>query len=144
MARPTVVTPEKIEAVCSRIEVGSTLNAACAAEGISVRAWLRFMDANEEAAREYSIALKARAEHFEAEHDRIAATAKDKDSAAAARVQLNALEWKMSKLAPSRYGERLDVAVEHKVSLADVMERRRRKLLEENERLGLPGPEDEA
>ncbi len=76
------------------------------------------------------------------EHDRIAKTAKDRDSASAARVQLTALEWKMSKMAPKRYGDRVDMHIDHSVDLASVIERRREKVLEANRSLGLDAPED--
>jgi hypothetical protein len=47
------------------------------------------------------------------------------ESAPADRVKLAALQWRASKLAPKKYGDRVDAKVEHSVSdpLATLMER---------------------
>ena len=86
-------------------------------------------------------ALAARAEWFAAEHDRIRQTAVDRETAAAARVQLNALEFMLSKMAPKRYGDRIDVDVGVRVDLGSVLERRRQRVIEANAQLGIAGPE---
>lgn len=139
MARPSIYTPELVETICSRLEQGEALAVVCRDEMMpGLRTFLRWADEKEEVGTAYTLALRARAEFFEAEHSRIAETAKDKDSAAAARVQLAALEWRMSKLAPKRYGDRLDLNVDHSFDLSAVLDKGRQRVLEANARLGLP------
>lgn len=138
MARPSIFTPELVEAICSRLEQGEALALVCRDEVMpGLRTFLRWADEKEEVGTAYTLALRARAEFFEAEHTRIAETAQDKDSAAAARVQLAALEWRMSKLAPKRYGDRLDLNVDHSFDLSAVLDKGRQRVLEANARLGL-------
>lgn len=139
MARPSIITPEIVEEVCARLEKGEALAAVCReAEMPGLRTFLRWADEKEEVATAYTLALRARAEFFEAEHTRIASTAKDRDSAAAARVQLAALEWRMAKLAPQRYGDRLDLNVDHSFDLSAVLDKGRQRVLEANTARGLP------
>ena len=101
-----------VESICERLAGGEALAAICRGEDMpAVRTFLRWADENDAVADEYGRALAARAEWFTAEHDRIRLTAVDRETAAAARVQLTALEWQMSKMAPKRYGDRLDIDV---------------------------------
>ncbi len=138
MPRPSLYTPEIVEAICSLLEQGDALAEVCRQDAMpGLRTFLRWADEKEEVATAYTLALRARAEFFEAEHTRIANTAKDRDTAAAARVQLAALEWRMSKLAPQRYGDRLDLNVDHSFDLSAVLDKGRQRVLEANSRLGL-------
>lgn len=116
--------------------------AICRGAGMpGVRTVLEWADNNEVFAAMYTRARDAQGEWLDAEIQRIAGTAKDKDSAAAARVQITALTWRASKMAPKRYGDRVDLNVEHSFDLASEMERRRQQVLEQNRKLGLPDPE---
>ncbi len=131
-----------VETICERLASGKALAEICRGKGMpTTRTFLRWADEDEAVAAEYTRALQARAEWFAAEHDRIRKTAIDRDSATAARVQLNGLEWQMSKMAPKRYGDRIDVDVGVKIDLTSILERRRQNVLEANERLGIAGPE---
>lgn len=132
-----------VESICERLAGGESLAAICRDAGMpTTRTFLRWADQDEMIADEYGRALAARAEWFTAEHDRIRVTAVDRESAAAARVQLTALEWQMSKMAPKRYGDRIDVEVGVKVDLTSILDRRRQRVLEANERLGIAGPDE--
>lgn len=142
MARPSTHSPEIVEAVCARLEDGDALAEICRTQGMpKVRTWLDWAARYENVAKAYSVALQARAEFFEAEHTRISKTAVDRDTAAGARVQLAALEWRMAKLAPSRYGDRIDVNVDHTFDLAATLDKGRQRVLDANQRLGLPEPD---
>jgi len=99
---------------------------------------LEWAKTNEAFAAMYASARDAHAEHLDAEIDRIAKTAVDKDTAAAARVQITALTWRASKMAPKRYGDRLDLNVDHSFDLTAVLDKGRQRVLEANARLGLP------
>lgn len=135
--RPTVV-----EAICERLANGESLAAICRDKNMpTTRCFLQWADEHGAVAAEYSRALVARAEWFNAEHDRIRKTAVDRESAAAARVQLAGLEWQMGRMAPKRYGERVDLNVEHSFDLANEINLRRQQVIEANERLGIAPPE---
>lgn len=128
----------------TRLEAGEALASICRDEGMpAVRTFLEWADEKEEVAAAYSRALEARAEWFAGEHDRIRVTAVDRDTAAAARVQLSALEWRMSKMAPKRYGDRLDVNVDHTLDLGSAIDRGRQRLLDarREDDPALPPPE---
>lgn len=134
--------PALVETICERLANGEALAAICRDDGMpTTRTWLRWADEDDAVGAEYSRALQARAEHFAAEHDRIRQTAVDRDSAAAARVQLNGLEFMLSKMAPKRYGERIDVGVGVSLDLTSILDRRRKNVLEANARFGIAGPE---
>lgn len=139
MARPSTYSLEIVETICGRIAEGKSVAEVCRNEDLpALRTFLRWADEREDVAAEYRRALEARSEWQFAEHERIRQTAKDKDSASAARVQLTALEWQMSKMAPKRYGDRIDLTVDHTFDLAAELTRRRQQVLDGNEALGLP------
>ena len=136
-----------VEAICERLAGGEALAAVCRDDAMpTTRTFLRWADEDEAVALEYSRALQARAEWFASEHDRIRKTAVDRESAAAARVQLNGLEFMMSKMAPKRYGDRLDVAVDASFDLGAMIDRGRQRILEARQAgdRALPAPEGEA
>lgn len=135
---PSQCTPELVERICALLEEGNPLAKACPEVGITTRSFLRYCDNDDAVAQEYRLALAARAEWFDAERDRIRLTATDKDSAAAARVQLDCLAWSQQRMAPTRYGDRVSMEVDHKIDLSSVIDRGRQRVLEANARLGLP------
>lgn len=140
MPRLTLYTPELAERIFERLSGGEALAAICADDDMPT-SWsvLKWADKDPEGfGADYRSALEARAEWFLAEHQRIRITAVDRESAAAARVQLIALEWTMSKMAPTRYGDRVNVDVSHQFDLAALLDQRRQKMLDANETLGIP------
>lgn len=138
MARPSTLSLPLVESICTRLEAGEPLAAICRDDGMpAVRTFLGWADSNEEVAGHYSRARDAQGEHLDAEVDRIAKTAVDKDSAAAARVQIAALQWRASKMAPKRYGDRVDLTVDHTFDLAAVLDQRRQRVLDANAKLGI-------
>lgn len=141
MSAPSIYSPEIVATICARIAKGEPVAAVCRTKGMpALCTFLRWADEREDVAAEYSRALEARSEWALAEHERIRKTAVDKDTAAAARVQLTALEWQMSKMAPKRYGDRIDLNVDHSFDLAAALTKGRERVLEGNARVGLPPP----
>jgi hypothetical protein len=134
MARPSTYRPELAETICARLEAGEPLAQICRdAEMPGVRTVLRWADENEEFADQYRRAQQAQAEQLDARIDEIARTAVDKDSAAAARVQITALIWRASKQAPKKYGDRLDVTSNgEKLGLAAELEAARRRVADKS------------
>jgi hypothetical protein len=131
MARPSLYSPELAEAICARLEAGEPLARICRDNGMpGVRTVLQWADEKEDFQAEYSRAHRAQAEQLVARIHDIMETAVDKDSAAAARVQINGLIWIASKQAPKRYGDRLDLNVDHTFDLAAELTKRRQQVLD--------------
>ena len=123
--------PAVVEAICDGLASGKSLASICRAKDMpALRTFLRWCDADADVAADYGRALQARAEWFSAEHDRIRKTAVDRDTAAAARVQLSALEWQMGRMSPRRYGDRIDVDVGANLDLGGILDRARQRVLE--------------
>lgn len=107
-------SPEIADDICEKLEEGMGLNAICQADGMptegAVRYWVqtdhdgfasRFASARERGLQHHADAIIA-----------IADGANDSDSAAAARVQIDARKWVLSKLIPRTYGDRLELSGE--------------------------------
>ena len=123
--------PSVVETICEHLANGKSLASICRSKALpTLRTFLRWCDSDEAVAAEYSRALQARAEWFSAEHDRIRKTAVDRESAAAARVQLSGLEWQMGRMSPRRYGDRLDVSVDANLDIGSILDRARQRAVE--------------
>lgn len=124
--RPSSYTTETAEAICKRLEEGETIKAICASDGMpdweTVRRWLRN---REDFRAQYARAREISAEALEMEIIEVSRKAFDKDSAAAARVQVDALKWIAAKRAPKVYGDKLDVS--HSLDLTSHLEGMRRR-----------------
>ncbi len=107
MGRPSLKTPELIEAICDAIADGQSLRAICEADDMpttqTIRRWLED-DAGFVA--KYARAREAQADVMD---DLILTTAKacDPENAVAARVKIDAFKWRASKLKPKVYGDKL-------------------------------------
>jgi hypothetical protein len=131
MARPSLYSAELAEAICTRLEAGEPLASMCRdCEMPGVRTVLRWADENDTFAAEYRRAQAAQGEWLDAEIQRIAETATDKDTAAAARVQITALTWRASKQAPKKFGDRVDLNVDHSFDLAALIDRGRQRVID--------------
>lgn len=127
----SIYTDELAERICARMEKGEALASICDADDMpNLRTVLRWASDREDFSALYLAAQAAQAERLDAEIDEIAATATDKDSAAAARVKIAAKQWRASKMAPKRFGDRMDVNVDHTFDLASRIARGRQQVLE--------------
>lgn len=107
MGRHSSFTPEIAETICRRIAEGESLRAICEDEGFpsaeTVRRWLA-SDEHEEFRVQYARAREDQADFYADEIIEIADKAED---AAKARLQVDARKWKASKLAPKKYGDKI-------------------------------------
>lgn len=110
MGRPTSYTPEAADRICQAIiegEESGALYKICGREGYpsetSVYKWL---DEHPEFAEKYA---RARELQQDREADNIVVIADDAKDANLARLQIDARKWRASKLAPKKYGDRLDL-----------------------------------
>ncbi|MCE2574830.1 terminase small subunit [Komagataeibacter sp. FNDCR2] len=115
-------TPEIAEEILERLEDGEGLSAICALEGMpsqgAVRHWVQ-TDHDGFAAR-YARARERGLEKHADEIIEIADTARDSDSASAARVRVDARKWILSKLLPKQYGDKINLEHSGEVAMTDV------------------------
>jgi hypothetical protein len=107
MARPSIFTEERATTICDRIAKGESLKAICGDAKMpsetTVRNWLKD---NAEFVRQYACAREAQADFYA---DEIVTIADEATDANIARVRIDARKWKASKLAPKKYGDRLEL-----------------------------------
>lgn len=123
MPRPSTFTNEIADLICERMSEGESLRKICAEPGIpsmsTVFRWLG--DGKNSAFREqYARAREAQADKYADELVDIADEGRNED-AGIIRLRMDARKWAASKLAPKKYGDKLDlthdgeVRHEHKV-----------------------------
>lgn len=108
--RPTKFTRELANDICRRIMNGESLRQICADDHMpdrtTVHAWL---SENEEFSNHYAHARDIQADTYADDITAIADEAVDRDTAAAAKVRVDARKWVASKLKPKKYGDKLDL-----------------------------------
>jgi hypothetical protein len=114
LARPTRYSPGLARRVCDAVAGGASLAAVCAAADMPSReivaAWL---DAHPDFRTAYTRALEFAADRFAeqiltiADGDPSGASSRsDAGSVARAKLRIDTRKWLMSRLAPSKYGDR--------------------------------------
>jgi len=108
--RPSKYTPQLAQRICTEIAQGKSLVAVLKAEGMpdysTVTRWLDHPK-HEVFRKMYARAREDQADYLADELVEIADTAKDRDSAAAAKVRTDTRKWVAAKLKPRKYGERV-------------------------------------
>jgi hypothetical protein len=123
MSKP--LTPEEIgkrvDSLCEQVAEGKTLRQISASMKLSVGMLLK-MVADSPYSEQYTRARESAADLFEADII-TAAMAVTPETAAADRVQIDALKWVAGRRAPKKYGDRIqqDVTVDVKDGLAEKM-----------------------
>jgi hypothetical protein len=123
MSKP--LTPEEIgkrvDSLCEQVAEGKTLRQISASMKLSVGMLLK-MVAAPPYSEQYARARESAADLFEADII-TAAMAVTPETAAADRVQIEALKWVAGRRAPKKYGDRIqqDVTVDVKDGLAEKM-----------------------
>jgi transposase-like protein len=116
-------TPEKAEAILALMREGESLRKACEATGVSKGSFLRWVDDVEGLADQYARAreemLDAQAEELELIGDQ-AANAETAVQVAGLRLKADNRKWLLSKLAPKRYGDKLELSGDPKNPLQTV------------------------
>lgn len=127
MGRPSEFTQDKADAICLRLAEGESLRAICASDDMpsmsSVMRWLGSTE-REEFREQYARAREEQADFYAAQIIEIADTTeigetiKTKEDGSQEvqtgdmiqhrRLKVDARKWYASKLAPKKYGERID------------------------------------
>ena len=107
--RPSIYSQETADRICREIASGASLRAICAAPEMphidTVRKWLA--SGNTEFLAQYARAREEQADYYADEMVEIADTTDDPQKA---RLQIDARKWKASKLAPKKYGDKIQHA----------------------------------
>lgn len=108
MGRPSSFTQELADEICSRLSLGETLRRIVASsphmpERRTIYKWL---DAHEDFRHQYT---KARAEQADYYAELIIDEAFDSHDAGIGRLRMDALKWVSSKMAPKKYGDKVEV-----------------------------------
>ena len=107
MGRPSEFTEEIADAICERMIEGESLVDICADEAMPSRKTVyRWMEAHPDFDTRCARARDGQADFMDHEIVREAKAATP-ETAQVARVRIAAYQWRASKLAPKRYGDRM-------------------------------------
>lgn len=104
--RPTKFTQELADMICERIANGETLRAICRDLGFSHSTVIEWTMNNKSFSDQYA---QARLKQADAYADMILDEAFNSHDAQIGRLRVDALKWVASKLAPKRYGDKVEV-----------------------------------
>lgn len=106
--RPSEFTAEVADLICDHIADGKSLRSFCETEGNpDKRTVLRWVAASEEFRSQYA---QAREMAADSHADDVVDIGDTEPDPAKARVRIDARKWAASKMAPRKYGERLELA----------------------------------
>lgn len=113
MGRPSIRTPEIIEEICEQIAEGRSLASVCLAENMpSLRSVMRWLDADPEFVEMYDEARKKRGDRYgEKVADLTQMVIDGTIKPDQARVAMDGLKWAAARMAPSKYGDKLETTV---------------------------------
>jgi hypothetical protein len=117
VGRPTGFSQELADEICSRLSHGETLRSIIASsshmpERRTIYSWL---DANQEFQLQYK---KARAEQADYYAELIIDESYSSHDAAIGRLRVDALKWAASKMAPKKYGDKIEIETAQPLTLA--------------------------
>lgn len=104
--RPTKFTQELADTICERISNGETLRAVCRDIKIAPSTVIEWTWKNKEFFEQYT---RARQKQADAYADMILDEAFNSIDPQIGRLRVDALKWVASKLAPKRYGDKVEV-----------------------------------
>jgi hypothetical protein len=128
IGRPSAFTEEKAQEICRRIAEGESMRHICLLEGMPSQSMIyRWLDENKSFREQYAHAREKQADAFldqiqEIAHDgrndweiqECERTKQDRivlhaEHVQRSRLRVDTLKWVMSKLAPKKYGDKLDI-----------------------------------
>ena len=105
--RPTSYTKDKADEICRMIENGLTLNSISKLDGMpEISTIYNWQDAHPEFMETYA---RARARKADTIADMIQEEAFNAHDAQIGRLRIDALKWTASKLAPKKYGDKVEI-----------------------------------
>lgn len=128
LGRPTDYTKDMADKICEKISGGLSLRAICAEAGMPARGTVyRWLIENADFQDQYTRARDKQADYFAEEIIEIADSAEAESAAVAkAKLQIDARKWAASKMAPKKYGDKVEqqitgsLAIQADVKLSDL------------------------
>ena len=134
MGRPSNFSPDLFATIMDRLAGGESLRAICRGNGMPDRSTvLRWIAGSTELQRTYALAVEARADELFDEVLEIADDARgdwtakdgkavlDGENVRRAALRIDARKWALARMAPKRYGEKLDLNHGVQDSLGDFL-----------------------
>lgn len=107
MARPSDYTDETAELICEEIAQGAALYRLCERDDMPAeRTVYQWLERFPEFAQKYT---RARDRQQDREVDHIVVIADEAEDANLARLRIDARKWRASKLAPKKYGDKMEL-----------------------------------
>lgn len=142
MGRKSIKTPEMIEEICEQIAEGRSLASVCRDEKMpAMRTVMRWLDADPGFVEKYDEARKKRGDRFGEKIGDITQMVLDGAiKPDQARVAIDGLKWAAARMAPSKYGDKLETTVnvvstseQHLSAVRELADmRRKQREIEEN------------
>ena len=119
MARPGKYTNELADKICARIADGESLRTICAGKDMPAASTVhRWLAENQEFSEQYAHAREMQADAFAESIIRIADEVEPESAAVAkAKLQIDARKWTAAKLAPKKYGDKIDLSGDMRVQV---------------------------
>ena len=118
--RPSDYSPELADKILTRLANGESLNSICKDEGIPERVTVyRWVLNNDEFCNKYRIAREQQADSLADDCQAIADAATPEDWTVA-RLRVQARQWAAAKMAPRKYGDRLDQYIKQETTVRTV------------------------
>lgn len=109
--RPSKYSPQLADIICERMINGEDLTKICEDKGMPSRVTVwRWMKQHPEFATQYAHAREALAE-FEIDHLRELASKCTEENYKSTAVKLNHFQWRLMKISPKRFGDKLKAEV---------------------------------
>lgn len=131
MARPDQYSAGLADLICDRISRGESLLAICAEDGMPSQSMVyRWLDKYVAFREKYARARDLQCDSLADEALQVARNG-SAEMANANRVRLDAIKWFAAKVAPKKYGEKLDIESTAHVTVADDTDRPPRETREQ-------------
>lgn len=115
--RPSDYTEEVADSICAEIMEGRSLRAICSANDMPNRATVhRWLSQHEEFATKYARARDIQADLLFEDMQDVADEGNPED-VQRARLRVMTMQWRAAKLAPKKYGDKLDLNHSGEVAL---------------------------
>ncbi len=140
MGRPSIYSDELAAEICERLAAGESLNVICRDAHMPTRQAVHEWIADNRAGfgDKYARARAAQADHYADEIVEIVDTETDP---ARARVRMDGRKWVASKLAPRKYGDRLETENRNTVDVSNSLTALLERIGESGRRIYDPRPE---
>lgn len=128
IGRPSKYSDEMAEKICEKIANGRSLRSICAEDGMPTTSTVcKWLIENKEFSEQYARAREKQADYFAEEIIEIADSAEAESAAVSkAKLQIDARKWAASKIAPKKYGDKVEqqitgnLAIQADVKLSDL------------------------